>query len=189
MKVEIQYLSHEFRAKQDETERVKFGQHLKNLQPFHKVRPKFEVYGFKGLILWILFQYFCIWSLYLAQKVNNFVIKKNNCGKISSSPYFVEYIYKLPRQRFLVKTSTFLRETVHWKLLIHQLLSQMGRNVSLKGYSRNWFRYYQNKCEKHTFSLQRLYRASKLAILSAWTFVSRQCCLVRYALKDVFRET
>lgn len=28
MKVEIQYLSHEFRAKQDETERVKFGQHL-----------------------------------------------------------------------------------------------------------------------------------------------------------------
>lgn len=53
MKVEIQYLSHEFRAKQDETERVKFGQHLtelKNLQPFHKVRPKFEVYGFKGLI-------------------------------------------------------------------------------------------------------------------------------------------
>lgn len=28
MKDEIQYLSHEFRAKQDETERVKFGQHL-----------------------------------------------------------------------------------------------------------------------------------------------------------------
>lgn len=28
MKVEIQYLFHEFRAKQDETERVKFGQHL-----------------------------------------------------------------------------------------------------------------------------------------------------------------
>ena len=77
--------------------------------------------------------------------MNNFVIKKNNCGKISSSPYFVEYIYKLPRQRFLVKTSTFLRETVHWKLLIHQLLSQMGRNVSLKGYSRKWFRYYQKQ--------------------------------------------
>lgn len=28
MKDEIQYFSHEFRAKQDETERVKFGQHL-----------------------------------------------------------------------------------------------------------------------------------------------------------------